>query len=374
MKTKINWYLTLLMALIVQITFAQQRTVSGTVTDANGLPLPGVSVLKKGTTEGSQTDLDGKFQLQAAPSDVLTFTFIGMKTKELPATSASFTVKLEDDAQELETVVVTALGIKREKKALGYSTTTLNKDQLTNVVNSNPFESLSGKIAGVDISAPGQPGSSSKIIIRGFGSITGSNDPLYVVDGTPINNSTSGSTSGTRSYDAGNGVSDLDPNNIETLTVLKGAAATALYGSRAGNGVIIITTKKGKNQSKINVDFLSSIEMNEVARVPHLQNDFGQGWNGEGFSALSNGLGPSNENGSWGPKFNGETRPWGTVYENTQQIKPYVGLKNNVKDFYDIGTLQTNSVSISGGSDFSDFALTFSNLSSDGVIPTDADR
>lgn len=362
------------MALIVQITFAQQRTVSGTVTDANGLPLPGVSVLKKGTTEGAQTDLDGKFQLQAAPSDVLTFTFIGMKTKELPATSASFTVKLEDDAQELETVVVTALGIKREKKALGYSTTTINKDQLTNVVNSNPFESLSGKIAGVDISAPGQPGASSKIIIRGFGSITGNNDPLYVVDGTPINNSSTGNTTGTRSYDGGNGVNDLDPNNIETLTVLKGAAATALYGSRAGNGVIIITTKRGKNQSKINVDFLSSIEMNEVARVPHLQNEFGQGWNGEGFSALSNGLGPSNENGSWGPKFNGEVRPWGTVYNNTQQIKPYSALKDNVKDFYDIGTLQTNSVSISGGSDFSDFALTFSNLSSDGVIPTDADR
>jgi TonB-linked SusC/RagA family outer membrane protein len=204
--------------------------------------------------------------------------------------------------------------------------------------------------------------------------ITGNNGPLYVVDGTPINNTASGTSNNgvattTRSYDAGNGISDIDPNNIESMTVLKGAAASALYGSRAGGGVIIITTKKGKANTGIKVDLLASTEFSEVARVPHLQNQFGQGWNGAGYS----GDGTSNENGSWGPAFNGEIRPWGTIYNNTQQIKPYVGLKNNVRDFYNTGVMSTQSASLSGSDDNSDFSLVFSNVNSDGVIPTNAD-
>jgi TonB-linked SusC/RagA family outer membrane protein len=359
---------------VAQLTFAQERAVSGTVSDNTGLPLPGVSVLVKGTKTGAQTDFDGKYTIKATSSQVLIFSYIGMKTQEITASSTTINAKLKDDSVELEGVVVTAMGIKREKKALGYATTTIGKEQLTNVVNSNPLESLSGKIAGVDISAPASPGASTKVIVRGIGSITGSNAPLYVVDGTPINNSSNSSTSTTRSYDAGSGINDLDPNNIESITSLKGAAASALYGSRAANGVFIITTKKGKNQSKVNVDITSSVEMSEVARVPHLQNEFGQGWNGLGYSSLANGAGPSNENGSWGPAFNGEVRPWGTVYNNSQQIKSYVALKNNVKDFYDIGLMRTNSVTISGGNDFSDFSLSFTDLNSDGIIPTAADQ
>jgi len=371
MKLKFNGFLVLLLVLVAQLSFAQERAVSGTVSDNAGMPLPGVSVLVKGTKTGTQTDFDGKFSIKVSPSQILVFSYIGMKTQEVAASSSTVNVKLADaGAQELEGVVVTAFGIKREKKALGYATTTLKADALTQVVNTNPFETLSGKIAGVDITAPSQPGASTKVVIRGFNTITQPGGPLYVVDGSPINNSYTGSTSSTRSYDAGNGITDLDPNNIESMTVLKGAAASALYGSRAGGGVIIITTKKGKANTGIKVDMLASTEFSEVARVPHLQNQFGQGWNGAGYSGTSS---YSNENGSWGPAFNGEVRPWGTIYNGTQQIKPYVGLNDNVRDFYDTGILSTQSVNLSGGGDTSDFSLVFSNVNSDGVVPTDSD-
>ncbi|BDU23638.1 MULTISPECIES: SusC/RagA family TonB-linked outer membrane protein [unclassified Flavobacterium] len=371
MKLKFNGFLVLLLVLVAQLSFAQERAVSGTVSDNAGMPLPGVSVLVKGTKTGTQTDFDGKFSIKVSPSQILVFSYIGMKTQEVAASSSTVNVKLADaGAQELEGVVVTAFGIKREKKSLGYATTTLKADALTQVVNTNPFETLSGKIAGVDITAPSQPGASTKVVIRGLNTITGNNGPLYVVDGTPINNSATGTTTTTRSYDAGNGISDIDPNNIESMTVLKGAAASALYGSRAGGGVIIITTKKGKANSGIKVDLLASTEFSEVARVPHLQNQFGQGWSGEGYSGANT---YSNENGSWGPAFNGEVRPWGTIYENTQQLKPYVALKDNVRDFYNTGVLSTQSATLSGGGDTSDFSLVFSNVNSDGVVPTDAD-
>lgn len=376
MKTKLNGFLTLIMIFVLHTSFAQS-TISGVVTDQSGLPIPGVNVLVKGTQNGVQTDFDGKFTISADAGQVLVFSFIGMKSREVVA-SANMKVAMSDNAVELEGVVVTALGIKREKKALGYSATNLKSEQLTQVVNTNVFESLSGKIAGVDITAPQQAGASAKIIVRGISSMTQSNAPLYIVDGTPINNSSSAlanmtSTDVNRSFDAGTGINDLDPNTIESINFLKGAAATALYGSKGSNGVFIITTKRGKNQSKINVEIVTSVESSEVARVPHLQNQFGEGWVGEGYSALPNGPGSSNENGSWGPAFNGEIRPWGTIVNNSQQIKPYVAIDDNVRDFYDRGLMTTNSIIISGGTDFSDFSLGFTNVESDGVIPTDAD-
>ena len=375
MKLKYNGFLVLLIVLVAQITFAQERVVSGVVSDNAGLPLPGVSVLVKGTKNGTQTDFDGKYSIKATPSEILIFSYIGMKTQEAKAASAKINIKMASDAVELEGVVVTALGVKRQKKQLGYATATVSGKDLTEVNNTNVFGSLSGKLAGVDIGAPAQVGASTKVVIRGYSSLSGS-DPLYVVDGTPINNSSngvSGTTSADRNYDAGNGIGDLDPTNIESMTVLKGAAATALYGSRASNGAIIITTKSGKNNSKLKVDFSSSIDFSEVARVPHLQYDFGQGWFGQSYSGLPTHGSASAENGSWGPAFNGEIRPWGAIVDNSQLIKPYVGLKNNVKDFYDIGNTYTNNFRISGGGDNSNFSLGFSSVNSDGIAPTDAD-
>ena len=375
MKLKYNGFLVLLIVLVAQITFAQERVVSGVVSDNTGLPLPGVSVLVKGTKNGTQTDFDGKYSIKATPSEILIFSYIGMKTQEAKAASAKINIKMASDAVELEGVVVTALGVKRQKKQLGYATATVSGKELTEVNNTNVFGSLSGKLAGVDIGAPAQVGASTKVVIRGYSSLSGS-DPLYIVDVSPINNSSngvSGTTSVDRNYDAGNGIGDLDPTNIESMTVLKGAAATALYGSRASNGAIIITTKSGKNNSKLKVDFSSSIDFSEVARVPHLQYDFGQGWFGQGYSGLPTHGSASAENGSWGPAFNGEIRPWGAIVDNSQLIKPYVGLENNVKDFYDIGNTYTNNFRISGGGDNSNFSLGFSSVNSDGIAPTDAD-
>ena len=358
MKLKFNGFLTLLLVLLTQITFAQDRTVAGVVTDESGLPIPGVNVLVKGTSSGTQTDFDGKFKIAASQGQTLVFSFLGMKAQEVAASSTNLTVKMKDDSVQLEGVVVTAFGIKKQKRELGYATSTVGAKELTEVTNTNVFESLSGKVAGVDITAPAQVGASSKVIIRGYNSLSpGGSSPLYVVDGTPINNGTNSDTGNSRSFDAGNGVSDLDPNNIESMTILKGAAASALYGSRAGAGVIIITTKSGKNKSKVSVEVISSADYSEVARVPHLQNQFGQGWDGKSWSNGQPGNNASNENGSWGPTFNGEIRPWGSIVDNAQQIKPYVTLKNNIKDFYETGTTFTNGARLSGGGENSNFSL-----------------
>ncbi|TGD57081.1 SusC/RagA family TonB-linked outer membrane protein [Flavobacterium humi] len=377
MKLKFNRFLVLLFALISQLALAQEKYASGVVTDVSGLPLPGVNVLVKGTAKGTQTDFDGKFKIQAAQGETLVFSFMGMKTRELSA-SSNMSVKLSDDSVALgEVVVTTALGIKKQKKSLGYATSTVSNKELTEVANTNVFESLSGKVAGVDISAPAQVGASSKVIIRGFNSLSaGASSPLYVVDGTPITNNSSSGVGNTRSYDAGNGIGDIDPNNIESMTILKGAAASALYGSRAGAGVIIITTKSGKNKSKVAVELMHSTDFSQVARVPHLQNQFGQGWAGQSWSSWAGGNSgntASNENGSWGPAFNGEIRPWGTIVNNSQQIKPYVALKDNIKDFFELGHTYTNSVRLSGGGENSNFSLSFTDVNSDGIVPTDAD-
>ena len=379
MKLKFNGFLALLLVLITQISFAQDIAVTGTVTDQSGLPIPGVNVLVKGTSNGTQTDFDGNFKISASQGQILVFSFLGMKTTQAPAT-ASMKVKMTDDSVQLEGVVVTAFGIKKQKRSLGYATSNVSGKELTEVNNTNVFESLSGKVAGVDISAPAQVGASSKVVIRGFSSLTPGSGVLYVVDGTPINNASSSGANGnpgvgaTRSFDSGNGIGDVDPNNIESISILKGAAAAALYGSRASGGVVLITTKTGKNKSKMTVDINTSTDFAEVARVPHLQNQFGQGWAGASNSSWAGSSNTaSNENGSWGPAFNGEIRPWGAILNNAQQIKPYVGLKNNIRDFYEIGHTYTNSVRLSGGGDNSNFSLNYTDVNSDGIIPTDAD-
>ena len=373
MKLKFNGFLVLLIVLVAQITFAQERVVSGVVSDNAGMPLPGVSVLVKGTKSGTQTDFDGKYSIKASSSQVLIFSYVGMKTQEVKASSSSINVKMLSDAVELEGVVVSAFGQKKQKRSVSSATSVVTAKDLTEVTNTNVFESLSGKVAGVDITAPAQVGASSKVIIRGFSSLSG-NSPLYVVDGSPIGNASSSGTGNTRSFDAGNGIGDIDPNNIETITILKGAAASALYGSRASNGVILITTKSAKNNSKMSVEIMSSTDMSEVARIPHLQNAFGEGWNAKSWSSGQQGNNASNENGSWGPAFNGEIRPWGSIVNNSQQIKPYVGLENNIKDFYELGNTFTNDVRVSGGGERGNFSMYFSDVNSDGIIPTKADQ
>jgi len=373
MKTKLNGFLTLILAFMMQLTFAQQKTVTGTISDASG-PLPGVTVVVKGTQTGTQTDFDGNYSISAKIGDVLQITFVGMESTEVTVSSGNvYNITMKEGAQMLEEVVVTAFGGKRQAKALGYATTKISGDQLTEVAPQNPLEALSGKIAGVDISSPAQPGASTKVIFRGISSITGSNNPLYVVDGSPIQDASSSSVGSTSSFDAGTGINDLDPNVIQSVNFLKGAAATALYGSRGANGVIVITTKRGRD--KLNVGFSSSVEWQEVSRVPHFQDQFGTGWAGVSYSNV-NGEGStaaSNENGSWGPAFNGEIRPWSRIVDNQQLIKPYVALSDNMKEFYDTGFSTNNTLNINGGGEKADAAFTYTHSDADGVMPTDQD-
>src|SRR3970040_3075883 len=238
MKLKFNGILVLLVVLMAQLTFAQERAVTGVVSDNAGMPLPGVSVLVKGTNSGTQTDFDGKFAIKATPSQILIFSYIGMETQEVKATSALVNVKMKSSALELEGVVVTALGIKREKKSLGYATQEVKGDAVSNAQSSHFVNSLSGKVAGLDIKTSGNLGGSNQVVIRGNNSIAGNNQALFVVDGIPIDNSNSNSgnqKTGRGGYDYGNAASDINPDDIASTNVLKGAAATALYGSSASN-------------------------------------------------------------------------------------------------------------------------------------------
>jgi len=364
MKTKLQVLLTLLCVLMMQISFAQERTVSGTVTDQTGFPLPGVNVLVKGTTTSAQTDFDGKFQIKATPDQILVFTFVGMSTQEIKAANASINVKMADSAQELEGVVVTAVGIKREKSSLGAATTTLKSEEIVRGEQANVSDALKGKVAGVVISASStDPGASSSIMIRGIKSLSGSNQPLFVVDGIPISNVANSSSSLSGGYDFGNGINDINPQDIESMTVLKGASATVLYGSRAANGVILVTTKKGK-KGKLSIDFTTTTTFTQINRTPKYQNQFGQGWDGTHYLI---------ENGSWGPKFDGLPRIWGHVVNNSQLIKPYSFQKDQLENFFTTGTSKINSVSVSGGHGDSTVRLSFSNTAQDGIYPTDAD-
>ena len=349
--------------LLAQLTFAQDKSVSGTVTDQSGLPLPGVNVLVKGSQNGVQTDFDGKFKVADAQGKTLVFSFTGMKTTEAKA-SNGMKVKMTDDAMQLGEVVVTAAGIKREKASFGSATTTVKSEQLNKSSQTNLADALKGKVAGVVISgASTDPGASSGVIIRGFSSLSGSNQPLYVVDGIPINDSSRFSDGLSGGYDFGRGSGDINPNDIESLTVLKGASATSLYGSRAANGVIIITTKKGKS-GNISVDLNTSTTFSRILRTPKYQSTFGQGWDGNHYLI---------ENGSWGPRFDNTPRVWGNVVNNSQLLKPYSFQEDQLENFFDTGVSKINSISISGGSENSTARLSYSNTQQDGIYPTKAD-
>jgi TonB-linked SusC/RagA family outer membrane protein len=389
MRTKINWLMTFLMAFVMQITFAQQRSVSGTVTDANGLPLPGVSVTVKGTTGGAQTDLDGKFQVQASPSEILVFSFIGMKTRELPATSTNFDVRLEDDATELETVVVTALGISRDKKSLGYASQKVDGDAVNRTPTNNFLNNLAGKVAGLEVRANSNFGGSTNIVLRGSKSITGNNQALLVVDGVAISNRNLNTASAANSrvgFDFGNSASDIDPNNIESVTVLKGAAATALYGSQAANGAIMITTKKGKLDSGLGITFNSttSIGSYDKSTFPKYQKSYGangyigvddsflvQDVNGDGIDDL---LVDTTADASFGNAFD----PNLLVYQwnafapgnpNFGQPTPWTAAKNDPGKFFQNSFSAVNNVTFNGGDDKSTFSFGFTNNYETGILP-----
>jgi len=332
MKTKFSGILTLLLAFVVQLSFAQAKTISGTVSDQSGMPLPGVNIIVKGTTNGTQTDFDGNYTINASEGAVLMFSYVGLKTVERTVGATNtINVTMEEDAAVLDEVVVTAQGIKREKKALGYSVVTIDSDQIESKPETDISKILTGKIAGVEINTGGGfLGTTANVIIRSKNSISGDNQPLYIIDGAPI--------SGDRSY-------DLDPNNIASTSVLKGLAASTLYGEDGRNGVIVITTKTGQGgtiDKKFEVTLSSTTAFLDVSNLPDYQNKYGQGADNTINTTFF---------GNWGAAFNGQTVPhhlsipaYADVFPEYQGATvEYKAVPNNVSDFFSTGVGQITS-------------------------------
>lgn len=341
--------------------YAQERTITGKVTDAtDGSSLPGVNVLVVGTTIGTITDMDGNYSI-TVPSDdgSLLFKFTGYAEQTISlAGRNSIDVVLEISDEMIDDVVVTALGIKREKKALGYSMQELKGEGLNENRDPNVINSLSGKISGLQIrqSSTG-PSGSSRIIIRGTSSIGANNQPLVVVDGVPINSSTGGTDDywGNRNVDRGSGISDISPDDIETISILKGPAASALYGSRAGNGVVMITTKTGKSGKGLGVSFNTNLTFENPMEVPDFQNEYGQGTNGV-FDVTAPG--------SWGGKMDGSS------VEALMGTKAYSPAGNDLyKDFLRTGVTSTNSLELSAGTEKTSMRLGLTRMDNKGIVP-----
>ncbi|WP_266367977.1 SusC/RagA family TonB-linked outer membrane protein [Tellurirhabdus rosea] len=353
--------------------FAQSRTITGKIVSAaDGSGLPGANVIIKGTDRGTTANAQGDYSVSAPANATLIVSFIGFVNQEIAAGNRDvINISMEEDASQLAEVVVTALGITREKKALGYSVQEVSGKQMTQARTTNFVNALSGKIAGVQITGSnGAPGASSRILIRGASSIGSNNQPLFVVDGVPIDNGNYGSGTG---IDYGNGASSLNPDDIENVSVLKGPSAAALYGSRGANGVILITTKSGKGAKGIGVSVNSNTAFDDVFRMPEWQNEYGQGNKGQ-FSFVD-GTGKGVNDGvdeSWGPKMDGRLIPQfdsPIAADGTRTPTPFVPHPDNVKNFFETGRTFTNNIAITGGSDKGDFRLSFTDLNQTGILP-----
>lgn len=337
----------------------QKIAVKGIALDEAGEPLIGASVSEKGTTNGTMTGVDGDYSLTVPANATLVVTFVGYLSQEIPLNgqkTVDFTLK--KDSKMLDEVVVTALGIKRDKKSLGYAMQEVKGDQLTETRDANVANALAGKVAGLQIkqSGTGVTGS-SRIVLRGGNSIAGNNQPLVVVDGVPIDSSTGGTDDfwGNHSVDKGSSMADISPDDIESISVLKGPAAAALYGSRAGNGVIMITTKTGKNQKGIGISYNSNLTFERPMQLPKYQNTYGQGENGKYVQ---------NSVGSWGAKMDGSQ-----ITDLAGNPTTYSSGDNDLMDFLRTGTTWTNSLDLSSSSDKNSIRVGVMNLRNKGVVP-----
>ena len=370
MKTKFKGILTLFLALVMQVSFAQEKTISGTVTDESGA-LPGVSIVIKGSKKGIETDFDGKYSITASNGDVFVFRYLGYKTVEKTVgNSNTINVVLEVGGEVLDEIVITAFGIKRSEKALGYSVQSIKGDAMTEARESNLTNAISGKVAGVQVTGTsGSVGASSRIVLRGNSSITGNNEPLYVVDGVPISNSSFGNAGSGGGVDLPNGAADLNPDDIESITVLKGPNAAALYGLRAGNGVIVITTKKGDASKKFSISINTNVTMSNPLLLPDYQNSYGQGGDTNHFNYVdgaSGGIGDGVDE-SWGPALDAglEFVQWDSQLTNNGNPTPWISYPDNVKDFLNTGVNISNNVSITSGG----FRLSIGNSEQQGMVP-----
>ncbi|MDO1448547.1 SusC/RagA family TonB-linked outer membrane protein [Rhodocytophaga aerolata] len=342
--------------------WAQERTVTGKVTSADdGTALPGVNVIVKGTNNGTTTSADGTYSISAAGDATLVFSFIGLTTQEVAiANRSTVNVQMGSDVTELTEIVVTAQGIERDQRSLGYAVQSVNGDKLAQRSEPNLLNSLQGKVAGVNIlGASGAPGASTNINIRGITSFNGSNQPLIVVDGIIFSNDLNNTQNTLFGSQPSNRLADINPENIESINILKGPAAAVLYGSRASAGAIVITTKSGKNlNNKTEVTVNSSVNFQNVYGLPRYQNQYGQGANNDYVNNSTN---------SWGPAFG--TPGYATVINLQGEEVPYQAYPNNVRDFFDTGRILQNSVNIASGDADKNFALSLGSTLQNGVIP-----
>ncbi len=355
-------------------TFAQ-RTVSGTVTDTEGETLIGANVLVKGTNVGTVTDIDGKYSLKVPEGgNVLVFSYTGYTTQEVPLGASNVVDVTMSSGVLLSDVVVTALGITKAEKSIGYSVQKVDGDKLVEAPEQNVVNSLGGRISGVQITnSSGAVGSSSRILLRGASSIYGNNQPLFVVDGVPISNANTGSSNGSGGFDVPNGVADINPNDIESVNVLKGPNAAALYGIRASNGVIVITTKKGSKSKALGVEFSTKLTFETPLVLPDFQNSYGQGPNNTFFEYINGTSGDGGVDESWGPPLDvGLKFMQFTSYINNPdnpQPEPWVSHPNNVRNFYETGVTSVNNLAFSGGTEHGNFRLGLGYSDQKGMIP-----
>ena len=361
------------------------QTISGQVTSAqDGGALPGVNVVVKGTTIGTITDIEGNYQLSASEdAETLVFSFIGLKTEEVSINNQStIDLKMSDDVAELSEVVVTAFGLEREKKALGYTVQEVGGEKLAEAKQANVVNNLSGRIAGVQVTSNGGPGSGSNVVIRGQSSISGNNQPLYIIDGVPMENYQQPINTDSNTENVyGGGPSEISPDNIKEISVLKGPNAAALYGARAANGVILITTKDGSGSRGIGVTFNSTAMFERPLVEPNFQNIYG---GGTGYRTYyvdgRNGVDGNGINGtygvdeSWGEPMDGRLRPqwWtggeiidGEIFNNTAPLLPQ---PDNFQQFFETGTTVTNNIALAGSNDKGNFRLSIGRLDQNGII------
>lgn len=364
MKKNLLYLKILLFSLLTTLSFAQSVEVRGRVTGEGGTPIYGANIVVKGSRQGAVTDEKGDYRIQAPKGSTLTFSFIGYVAKDVPIGNNSvLNVSLNPQSSVLDEVVVTALGIKKERKSLGYSTTEIKGEDLTQARSVNVANSLVGKVAGLNITSTATgPSGSSRITIRGNGSISGNNQPLIVVDGIPINNDNLGSVGMWGGSDKGDGISSLNPDEIETMNVLKGATAAALYGSRASNGAILVTTKGGKVGRGIGVEVNSNYVAEDllIKRFNDYQYEYGAGNNGKAPTTVLE----ATTTNSWGGKLDGSN-----VMQYDGVARPYVAQRDNLINFYKTGSTFTNSIALSGASEKVTYRLSMNNLDNKGIVP-----
>lgn len=343
--------------------WAMQQTakITGVVSDAEG-PIIGASVVEKGTSNGTITDLDGRFSLDVKPGTILVISYVGYASQEVKATTGTMKITLKEDNQMLDEVVVTALGIKRERKALGYGVAEVKGESLTKAKETNVINSMAGRVPGLVVSQTASgPSGSTRVILRGSTEMTGNNQPLYVIDGVPLDNTNYGSAGTYGGYDLGDGISSINPDDIENISVLKGPAASALYGSRASHGVILITTKKADGKEKFSVEYNGTLTVDtQLSKWNDIQQVYGMGSNGTySIDAVSN------TNTSWGAKADGKNML--TYFDGVS--RPYLIIPDNTSGFFRTGLTATNTAIITSNAGKTGVRFSYTDMRNKDIVP-----